>query len=93
MYQVTQSRSQEARLRSCVVQDIISKRNITRTEMEGINPSVDLDNLEPNQVGLPPAPQQRMRRAPGRASHPLRCFRVCVAMPACVNLPPAQHGC
>ncbi len=32
------------------VQDIISKRNITRLEMEGINPSVDLDNLEPNQV-------------------------------------------
>ena len=34
------------------LQDICSKRNITRMEMEGLNPSVDLDNLEPNQVLL-----------------------------------------
>ncbi len=47
--QILVSASKGASLRR-IVQDIISKRNITRLEMEGINPSVDLDNLEPNQV-------------------------------------------
>jgi hypothetical protein len=39
-------------MRSVFWQDIISKRNITRAEMDALNPGIDLDRLTANQVTL-----------------------------------------
>ncbi len=61
----------------CVWQDIISKRKITRAEMDALNPGVDLDRLTPNQV-----PHDTIAdRTPVRSTNDM--IIICVSSSAC----------